>query len=76
MIVLAIVVLVLVVWVARLLLVPYKRCWWCGGSGKNWFSGKRRHGDCWFCRGAKRRRVLGARTAHRIWSNWRHSDRR
>lgn len=64
-------VLVLVLWVARLLLVPYARCWWCGGSGVNWFSGPRRHGDCWFCKGRKRRMVLGARTVRRIWNSWR-----
>ena len=64
-------ILVLIVWMARLLLIPYAPCWLCGGSGKNWFSSGKRHGDCWFCHGQRRRMVLGARTAHRIWNAWR-----
>lgn len=74
MIVAGVVVLVLAVWVARLLLVPYARCMWCGGKGTNPFSGRRRHGDCWFCKGRKRCLVLGARTANRIWNSWRGGD--
>ena len=75
MIVAGIVAVVVVAWVARLLLVPYAPCWWCGGSGRNWFSGARRHGDCWFCHGARRRMVLGARTARRMWDGLRGKRR-
>jgi hypothetical protein len=64
-----------VVWVFRLIAVPYTGCMWCGGSGRNPFSGKRRHGDCWFCHGARRRRVLGAKTAHKAWQSFRGRQR-
>jgi hypothetical protein len=67
---------VLVVWVARLLLVPYAKCRVCAGTGTNQFSGRKRHGDCWRCKGAKRRRVLGAKTAHQMWLAWRGRGQR
>lgn len=52
-------------WLIRITFAPYAPCPWCGGSGRNPFSGRRRHGDCWFCHGTRRRMVLGARTVHR-----------
>ena len=40
-----------VAWRVSLRLHPYRPCWWCKGSGKNWWSNKRRWGTCWFCHG-------------------------
>lgn len=69
--VVAVVAVLVIVWVLRLLLVPYTRCWACSGSGRNPLSNSKRHGDCWFCHGTRRRRVTGAKTAHRMWLSWR-----
>lgn len=62
---------VLVVLVLRAILVPYVMCVWCRGTGRNPFSGSRRHGDCWFCKGKRRRRVLTAMLARRLWLTYR-----
>lgn len=53
----------------RLLLLwwhPWGPCWWCKGTGNNWGSNSKRHGDCWFCKGRRRRLRRGAKTVAKL----------
>jgi hypothetical protein len=54
-----------VVWVVRCVLLPFAPCRWCGGSGNNPFSNRRRKGRCWFCKGRRERFVFGAQAVHK-----------
>ncbi len=44
---------------------PFTVCWWCGGSGRNTGSTKRRYGRCWWCKGKPERLRPGARMVRR-----------
>ena len=54
-------VIVLLYWLLRAVFIPERRCWWCKGSGRSWWSTEERKGRCLFCGGNPWRMTFGAR---------------
>ena len=57
-----IIIIVLILVAARVVYVRYlpnPACWWCKGTGKRWFSNRKRSGPCFFCGGSGKRKPRG-----------------